>query len=360
MNDSLSPLPTALPSAEDETTTVFIEDLLVYQISATVIAISSFAANCALGAAALYARRPRTASRAKTTIFLSQASAGLLSPISVIYPSKLSVLHYSNHPQTKHLDFLTNYSSCLATSTIPIVISTMAPVAHTFLLTLDLYLPLVDCQLAWQHWAVLAGIAWFFILLIAFLPLFGWNNWHGLCYIPSTWTSNYSGMISMLIILQTMACAYMLLGAFIRSRRGKEPLTEEEISQRELLPQVPPWEAKARFASLLVLLFCDLPLLLHILVHADIMSAGLPPLYQLAWIVKHDAVMSWTIIISLISSSLLPPIIIAADPVLSAALVAIGHRAWCCRPRYMRTNRHSRRQRNNAVSPADWDRGSSP
>ncbi|XP_059477178.1 uncharacterized protein LOC132197711 [Neocloeon triangulifer] len=328
------------------------EDLWVFQVSAALLATCCIVGNGLMVAASLNARRICRMT-SKNSLFFSQ-SCGLLifSPISTLYPAKLAAFRYSPSPSAATVSVLSGSTTCLGVGSLPLVITTLAPAVHTLLLSLDLYLPLVDCLLEWQHLAAVAAFSWLLVILVALMPLLGWNSWRGLCYIPLVWTTKYSGLLSMLHILMAMACAYLLLGMFIHSRLGKESAPQDEKpSTDSTIHVLPPWEAKARLMCILVLLLCTLPMLLAVLVHSDVLTNQQPVLLQLAWLARHDSVLPWSLLLAILPAALLPLFCVAAEPYLCAALRNLGHRFSCYGLAYVRPSRHTRRHR-NVVTPA--------
>jgi hypothetical protein len=107
--------------------------------------------------------------------FQHSQSFGLLifSPWAVLYPVRLAHLRYTPHPTEETIAPMTSPLACLGGGSLPIVVTAMAPMVHTLLLSLDLYLPLVDCLLEWQHLAIVAAFAWMFLILVALMPLMG-------------------------------------------------------------------------------------------------------------------------------------------------------------------------------------------
>ncbi|XP_065343039.1 uncharacterized protein LOC135941442 [Cloeon dipterum] len=328
------------------------EDLWVFQASAILLAILCVVGNGLMVTASTTARRLSRLT-SKNCLFFSQ-SCGLLlfSPLSLIYPTRLAALRYSSSPTADTVDALTGPTFCLGAGSLPVVVTTTAPTVHTLLLSLDLYLPLVDCLLEWQHLATVAAFSWFLIFLVALLPLMGWNSWSGLCYLPMVWTTKYSGFLSMLHILMAMACAYLLLGMFIHSRLGKESTPQDEKPTKDATIHVlPPWESKARLMSILLLVICTFPFLLTVLVHSNVVPEHQPILLQIAWLARHDSVLPWSLLLAILPAALLPLFCIAAEPYLCAALRSLGRRFSCYGLPYVRPRRHPRRQR-NVVTPA--------
>lgn len=86
---------------------------------------------------------------------------------------RLANLRYTPHPTEETIAPLTSSLVCLGGGSLPIVVTAMAPMVHTLLLSLDLYLPLVDCLLEWQHLAIVAAFTWMVLILVALMPLMG-------------------------------------------------------------------------------------------------------------------------------------------------------------------------------------------
>jgi len=95
--------------------------------------------------------------------------------VAALYPARLAVLRYTPTPTAEDLAPLTSPLACLGAGSLPLVVVTMAPTIHTLLLCLDLYLPLIDCLLEWQHLATVAAFTWMLTLLVALMPWMGYD-----------------------------------------------------------------------------------------------------------------------------------------------------------------------------------------